>query len=81
MAARPPRKPPVRSTTANIYVRCRPAEKDALERAAAMSVADVPGARMPVYTWLLQAGLEKARSMGIVLEIDADIERRGKGGR
>lgn len=79
MAARASRKPPNRTTTANIYVRCQPAEKAALEAAAAKSVVDVPGARMPVYTWLLQAGLEKAASIGIT-PAGAPEAKRGKGG-
>ena len=55
-----PKKPPNRSTDAVVYVYCTTEQKQVLEKAAAKAVEAIPGAKLPVYTFVLQAALEKA---------------------
>lgn len=79
MPPRPSRKPPNRTASATIYVRCLPAEKAVLAAAAAKLTADIAGAKLPVHTYILQAGLEKAKAAGFTVPGAAD-EKKGKGG-
>lgn len=82
MAPRRPRKPPVRTTSASIYVRCQPEEKAALEAAAAKAAESLPGARLPVTSFVLAAALERAAALGFTVggQAPPPDEKRTKGG-
>jgi hypothetical protein len=54
---------PVRSTDAVVYVYCSAADKKLLEDAAEKLVEAIPGAKMPVYSFVLEAALERARGV------------------
>jgi hypothetical protein len=43
-----------------VFVYCTPEQKEALQAAAAKLVAAVPGAKLPLYRFLLEAGLKEA---------------------
>jgi hypothetical protein len=51
-----------------VFVYCSPAQKEALEAAAAKLVAQIPGANLPTYRFVLQAALKAARELGIKVE-------------
>jgi hypothetical protein len=57
-----------KGSPAAVMVYCSPEQKDALERAAAKLVEKIPGARLATYRFLLDAGLERARQLGIKVE-------------
>jgi uncharacterized protein (DUF1778 family) len=52
-----------RTTDAVVYVYLQQAEKDLLERAAAYAVRGIPGAKLPVYRFVLEAALAQARGL------------------
>ena len=47
---------------------CSPEEKRALEQAAALRVASIPGAKLPTYRFVLQAALAEAKRLGVKVE-------------
>lgn len=51
-----------------VFVYCSPAQKVALERAAAKLVEAVPDAKLPTYKFVLRAALGAAKAMGIEVE-------------
>jgi hypothetical protein len=58
-----------------IFVYCSPEQKEALQAAAAKLVAAVPGAKLPVYRFLLEAGLKEAeRVLGAKID-RGDLKR------
>jgi uncharacterized protein (DUF1778 family) len=75
------RKAPNRSTDTSIFIRCHSAQKTALERAAAAMTKDIPGAKLPVHQYVLQAALEKAAKAGFKPDHDDEKGRGGNGGR
>lgn len=57
------RKAANRTTDAVVYVYLQRADKELLERAAAYAVRGIPGAKLPVYRFVLEAALAQARGL------------------
>jgi hypothetical protein len=71
-------KPPQRSTSAALFIRCSTEEKQLLESAARSRVSSVPGAKFPIGAYALQAALAEARRELGALGVDQlEDERRG----
>jgi hypothetical protein len=64
--------------TVSIFIRTTPDVKEALQAACDKLAAKVPGAKLHLQTFLVQAGLEKARLLGVTVP-GGDTAKRRRG--